>query len=150
MVISRKRKKPECTISVAGVPLERVSLLCYLGVTITDIYHGQGMYPLKERLLGYLFRTFRLASYNCVLTLFKSLVFPVLDYCSAVRDPHQLYNIRKLERVLHFSVHLVTGQWEESGVILCENLGCSSLASRRTYFRLCFCRCYLDGGLSSH
>ena len=36
MVISRKRKKPECTIFAAGVPLERISLLRYLGVTITD------------------------------------------------------------------------------------------------------------------
>ena len=149
MVISRKRKKPECNICVAGVPLERVSSLCYLGVTITDDLswskHVSFTCLRARRLLGYLYRSFRLASRTCVLNLFKSLVLPVMDYCSAVWDPHQLFNIKKLERVLHFAARLVTGQWEESGVVLCEQLGWSSLASRRIYFRLCLCRRILTG-----
>lgn len=150
MVISRKRTRPVCSITIDGQQLEEVSSIKYLGVTISsDLSWGLHISTIcfkARQLLGFLYRSFRPAGRGCLNRLYLTIVRPVLEYCGAVWDPHQLYNISKLERVQSFGARLVTGQWSSSGSALCEELGWPSLARRRSFHRLCLCRRILEGG----
>ncbi len=147
MVITRKRHPPKVTITIDGETLEHI---IYLGVTIQDdlswSLHISTICSKARRLLGFLYRNFRMANSGCLSYLYRSLVLPVLDYCGAVWDPHHAHNIQKLERVQHFAARLTTGQWAASGSSLCDLLGWSPLARRRVYQHLCLCRRILTGG----
>ncbi len=137
-------------ITVYGECLVQVTSFTYLGVVIHDDLswsaHVSSVCSRARKLLGFLYRNFRPAGRSCLSKLYRSLVLPVLDYCGAAWDPHQLFNITRLERVQHFAARLATGQWSADGDTLCQELGWSPLARRRIYQRLCLCRRILTGG----
>ena len=84
MVMSRKRRQPKCTISVDGMPLERVSTFTYLGVTISDDLswsrHINIVCARARRLLRFLFRNFRVAGRGCPTRLWLPLKKIVFKY----------------------------------------------------------------------
>jgi len=48
--------------------------------------HSASVCKIKK-LLGFLYRFFRDAKSHLLAKLYKSLVLPVLDYCSSIWDP---------------------------------------------------------------
>ena len=98
-----------------------------------------------KRLLGYLYRGFKLADSKCLCYLYKALVLPVLSYCSAVWSPHQCGLKIQLERVQGFAARLATKRWSEERTALCEELGWCPLESRRKLQRILVCRKILSG-----
>ena len=62
-----------------------------------------------NRQTGWIFRTFRTRNPECMLTLFKSTVLPLLEYCSQLWCPSKLGDIRKLEAVQRSFTHRVSG-----------------------------------------
>lgn len=150
LVISRKRKPSKPRIEVHGEVLDQVSSFKYLGVIIDEklswkLQIAQVSCKAK-RLLGYLYRNIKLADRKWLVHLYKSLVVPILDYCSSVWDPHQSGQIKMVEGVQSFAARLVTGKWQERSEKLCEELGWSPLSVRRSFQKLCLCWQILNSG----
>ena len=149
LVISRKRSPPKPKIRVHGDLIDQVASFKYLGVLIDEklswnlqISH---VCCKAKRLLGYLYRSFKLADRRCLSHLYKSLVLPILDYCSCVWDPHLSGNVNKLEKVQTFAARLVTGKWSEGSEKLREELSWPLLSTRRSFQKLSLCRRILNG-----
>ena len=52
-----------------------------------------------RKLCGYILRTFRTRNPNYLLTVYKSIVVPVLEYCCIIWNPSKLSQIRSIEQV---------------------------------------------------
>ena len=156
LLISRKRQPPTLALEVNGVPIETVSSFRYLGVTISgDLrlnLHIDAVCARAHRLLGFLYRSFRGGDFKSLSYLYKSLVLPVLGYCTSVWDPQQQGLSHKLDRVQGFAAHLATGRWDDDWQSLCSELGWCQLAQRRKYEKIRMCRRILPSypPLSSH
>ena len=61
--------------------------------------------------VGFLYRQFHLAGPSCLTQLYKSLVVPILDYCSCVWDPNYTLYIDKLESVQKFATKVILRDW---------------------------------------
>ena len=60
-----------------------------------------------SRLCGWILRTFSTRSKSVLLTLFKSIVLPHLDYGSQLWSPYKVKNINALEKVQSvFTMHI--------------------------------------------
>lgn len=150
LVISRKRNPPTPTIKVDGAALEQVSSFRYLGITIDSnlswSHHVATICSRARKLLGFLYRNFKLADRKCITHLYKMLVRPTLEYSDCVWDPHQAYNIQKLERVQNFAARLATGHWKECPEVLQHETGWPTLVQRRVFHKLCLVRRIITGG----
>ena len=96
--------------------------------------------------MGYLYRCFRLADRACLSQLYKSLVLPMLSYCSSVWDPLEFTHINKLERVQRFAARLATGRWSKRSEPIRKELGWPSLVDQRKVQKPCLCKRILLGG----
>ena len=127
LVISRKQKLPAPTLSIKGEVVEQVPSFKYLGITISQNLSWSlhiGNTCCKARgLLGYLYRCFTLADRAYLSQLYRSLVLPVLSYCSSVWDPLESTHINKLERVQGFAARLATSRWSERSEPIRKELG---------------------------
>ena len=118
MVVSRKVKSPRPNITIGGAVVERVSSYKLLGVTVTDDLlwapHILDTCVRAKRMLGCIYRNFRMAGFDCLNHIYKATVRPVLEYSAVVWDtPFQKYQ-EMLERVQSFA-----------GRICVQAVGCS-------------------------
>jgi len=88
-----------------GEPTEIVNSEKDLGVVfLKDLKvanHCGQCYSKANRMLGLISRTIRHKDRSILLSLYKSLVRPHLDYCSSVWNPHYCKDKALLERVQH-------------------------------------------------
>ena len=149
MLISRKHVQQDINLTINGSPIQQVSSFTYLGVTLSQdlswCLHIDKVCLKAKRLLGYLYRGFRLADSGCLYYLYKSLVLPVLSYCSAVWNPHQCGRAAQLERVQGFAARLTTRRWTEDCAVLYHELGWCPLESRRKLQCILLCRRIITG-----
>ena len=149
MLVSRKRVQQDINLTINGSPIQQVSSFTYLGVTLSqDLSWGLHIDKVcmkAKRLLGYLYRGFRLADSGCLSYLYKALVLPVLSYCSAVWNPHQCGRAAQLERVQGFAARLATRRWTEHCAVLCQVLGWCPLETRRKLQCILLCRRIITG-----
>ena len=68
---------------------------------ITNLHgtHIQYITHKAAQVNGFLYRNLRQCPSNIKSTCYKSMVWPILEYASAVWDPHTNLNITKLESV---------------------------------------------------
>ena len=70
-------------------------------------FYIQNLYKKCSNLSGWILRTFTTRDSNTMMTLFKSLVLPRLEYGSQLWSPHLVKHIDQLERkkskIIHFS-----------------------------------------------
>ena len=78
--------------------------------------------------------------------MYKTLVLPVLCYCSSIWDTFQKGHRHQLECVQGFAARLATGSWLEDWATLCSGLGWCKISVRRQGQKLSLCRCILKGG----
>ena len=104
-----------------------------------------GVCLCSKRLRGCLYRNFYLADTKCLNYLYKALVLPVLDYSSAVWNPHHKVHQQRLERVQGFAAKVVIKRWKEAPSLLVKNLGWATLGDRSLYQQLCLCSRILRG-----
>ena len=149
LLISRKRQPPPLAIEVDGVPIEPVHSFRYLGVIISEDLrwnlHIDAVCSKARRLLGFLYRCFRGGDSGSLSYLYKSLVLPVLGYCSPVWDPQQKGLSLQLERVQGFAARLATGRWDADRQLLFTELGWCQLVQRRKLDKIRLCRRILLG-----
>ena len=62
-----------------------------------------------NRVAGWILRTFQTRRDECLLPLWKSLVQPILDYCSQLWSPHNTADIQALESVLRSFTRQISG-----------------------------------------
>ena len=93
-----------------------------LGVTVcSDLSWRLHIVSKAKRLLGFIYRVFREGGQLCLTRLYKTIVLPLLDYCSGVWDPPHETHIKKLERVQNFAARIVKNVWSiPANVLLLE------------------------------
>ena len=89
--------------------------MTYLGVSISNdlswAAHIDSVCCKAKRQIGMLYRHFYAGSPSCKAQLYKSLVLPILDYCSSLWDPNYAIYVNKLESVQKIAARFVTGRW---------------------------------------
>ena len=150
MVVSRKKVPPKPTVMLNGLPVELVSSFRYLGILLSfDLswsLHILSACVKAKRLIGFIYRSFFLSSQHCLSYLYKTLVRPILEYCSVVWDPYHLKYSKMLERVQNFAGRVSTRDWTATPEDIRQKLGWPLLSVRRTYLKLALCRRILTGG----
>ena len=143
MIISRKKKAiPYFGLFLNGHQLERVSSFRLLSVIIDENLswseHIISVSSKAKRTLGIIYRQFYLCDKATLLTMYKSLVLPILDYCCFVWDPHLVKHVKLLESVQIFACRIATGLWDMSHDQLRSRCNLPLLSVRRQYFKYCF------------
>ena len=128
-----------------------VTSTVFLGVTITNDLkwniHISITCAKARRQLGFLYRHFHSADTKTLCQLYKSLILPILDYCSTVWDPHTIthMHINLLESVQRFAARLTTKQWQATQNQLLHTLNWTPLCVRRKKQKAMVCRRILLG-----
>ena len=100
----------------AGKPIEEKSHLRDLGVQVgndcTFSIHIENTVAAGTKLAGWALRSFRRRSKQLMLTIWKSMVQPKLDYCSVLWSPSDQASIARLESVARHFTSQVAGMGE--------------------------------------
>ena len=123
-------------------PIEMSSHVKCLGIHLSDngIFHHHIHQTAKKarRLAGWTLRTFHIREASCLLTLWKAIVQPVLDYCSQLWSPHKAADVQAMEVVQRsFTAHI----WEAKGLNYrdrLQKLGLYSQQRRRERYRIIY------------
>ena len=130
-------------------PIAVVNSTTYLGVLLSSDLtwsaHINATCSKAKQRLGFLYRHFHLASTTTLCHLYKSLVLPILDYCSSVWDPYQITYIHQLESVQKFAARLATKNWKGNYVSLLRQVKWPSLLVRRKKHKVSVCHRILFG-----
>ena len=103
----------------------------YMSGNCTVSYHISSLYTRCANLSGWLLRTFYTRDCNTMLTLFKSIVLPRLDYGSQLWSPFLIKHITQQEKIqLSFTKH-ITGMNYMPYHERLKSLGLQSLQRRR-------------------
>ena len=96
-----------------------------------------------SRLLGFLKRNLHSSPVQIKEYLYKQLLLPSIEYCSAIWDPYYLTDIKKIEMIQHRVVRFVLNkpwhklsQGRDSVTEMLTNLGWPELEERRKFARL--------------
>jgi hypothetical protein len=125
--------------------LERVVKYKYLGIIFTaDLSwseHIQSISSKAKKLLGVLYRQFYSHSSTfTLLTLYRSIVRPRLEYTSSVWNPYLDKNIKLLESVQKMALKICTKHcnWSSSYEENLATVSLTSLSQRRDHLSLCY------------
>lgn len=141
---TKKKQFLQTDYFLGSTELSAVSTYKYLGVFFsTDLSwntHVNYISAKASRTLNFLRRNFKDAPLTLKETLYMSTVRPILEYASAVWDPHTKLNIEELERVQKRAARFVSADYnfQKSSSGLREKLGWPLLENRRKYLRLSF------------
>ena len=143
LLISRLRQPPPIVLTVDGSVICKVPSVTYLGVSVSSdlswTAHIDSVCSKAKRQVGLLHRQFHNASPSCKDQLYKSLVLPILDYCSSLWDPNYAIHVSKLESVQKFAARFVTGRWSDNYDSLLSHLKWPKLSTRRKKQKLLLC-----------
>jgi len=99
---SQKKNNIDFKYTLKGVKLEKLDAIKYLGANITSNLHlGKHVVEVCNKvfkILGLLRRNLSSCPQNVKIVEYKGLVRPILEYASAVWDPHQKYHRTNLRR----------------------------------------------------
>lgn len=84
-----------------GIKIERKLQVRDLGVIISEDAtfedHLEKIVSKCKQLMGYILRTFKARDPETLLTLWKAIIIPHMDYCSQLWAPHKQNHVGKLE-----------------------------------------------------
>ena len=109
-----------------GTPINEKGDVRDLGVTMSQnasfAPHITASITAANLKCGWILRTFRTRDRFALLTMWKSLVAPVLDYCCQLWSPSAVGMIQRLESVLHSYLRKVAGlerldYWEQLKIL---------------------------------
>ena len=121
-------------------PIDCVSSFRYLGVTLSSKLswstHVLSIINKARKLIGIIYRHFyRSCSPSTRLSLYLSIVRPVLEYCCSVWDPSPTYS-SMLESVQFFALKVISKSWNSSYASLLIQFKISPLSVRRLRYKL--------------
>jgi len=145
MQISMAHHKSTFAYTMYGDPLSIATEHRYLGILINDKLswrpHIDQLCHKANQLLGFLQRNLRGCSRSLKEHSYKQMILPIIEYCSAIWDPHHQNAIHKLEMIQHRAARFVLNKpWrrndEDSVSQMLTVLNWPSLQDRRKYSRL--------------
>ena len=98
----------------------------------------QEMVTKANRQAGWIMRTFKTRDPSCMVTLFKAMVLPILEYCSQLWSPNKLGEIRKIEAVQRSFTFRVSGMSNLSYWERLKRLNMYSLERRRERYTILY------------
>ena len=144
LLISRLCQPPP----VDGSVICKVPSVTYLGVSISSdlswIAHIDFVCSKAKRQVGLFHQHFHNTIPPCKEKLYKSLVLPMLDYCSSLWDPNYATHVNMLESVQKFAARFVTSRWSDNYDSLLSHLNWPKLCTRRKKQKLLLCNCILN------
>ena len=115
LLVSRQKLPPTLSLFVNQEQIQQVDSVVYLGVTLThnlSFYtHINNTCKQAKSQLGLLYRIFGQASTSALNHLYKALVLPTLDFCSAIWDPYFKCQSDLLEHVQKLASKIVSKRW---------------------------------------
>ena len=125
-----------------GETLSPTDTTIYLGVTINNKllwnHHINNISAATKRMLGFLWRTMHKCPKNSKERAFKTIVWPKVEYCASIWDPHHGKYIESIEKVQRKAAHFVTNKpyrydLPASMMSLIQDLSWESLQDRRLH-----------------
>ena len=115
---------------------ERVYYFKYLGLILSCNLswsrHITTIIKRAKRLIGLIYRQFHsLSSSKTLLSLYTTIVRPVLEYGSSIWDPASTSLSSSLESVQHFALKMILKSWSTPYTDLLSSLNLSTLEHRR-------------------
>ena len=110
----------------------------YLGITINSKLnwsdHIANITSKASSVLGFLQRNFKKCPINTKVSLYKSMVLPILEYGCAIWDPFTAKDIDNIEKIQRRAARFILNDysWNTSVTQLLQKLNLPSLKSRRT------------------
>jgi len=98
-----------------------------------------------RRIAGWILRTFYSREEECLMTLWKALVQPILDYCSQLWSPYKAMDIQALESVQRSYTRQIRGMKELSYWERLKRLGLYSQQRRRERYSIIYVWKILEG-----
>ena len=151
MCITRRKNKPSPIYLVSNTKLSQANSLRLLGVQISSdlTWNVHVSYVTKKcnRLLGFLRTVVGNQNQNILLTLYRSLVLPIIDFCSPVWFVYRKNHISTLETIQRRATRFILGQrrGDQSYGERLKQLNIMDLNNRRKYLSICFaCTCILN------
>lgn len=99
------KNRMDAEYSMNGAILETVEEEKDLGVVLKNNLKVSSQcaqaYGKASRMLGVIYRTIKYKTKDVMLSLYKSLVRPLLEYCTAAWSPHYVKDRELLERIQH-------------------------------------------------
>ena len=145
MFFSNKSSNFDCfpPLSISHTPIDRVSSYRYLGVLLSSFLswapHIAATCSKARKVIGLMFRHFcRNSSASTLIRLYKTLVRPILEYCSVICDPSSPSLSHSLEAVQHFAIKLASRFRPSLVASIYSDFKISSLATRRHHAKLIF------------
>ena len=129
-------------VSNTGKNIEEKVHVRDLGVIMSNTanfkYHINHVTKSSSRLASWILRTFESRNVDVMLTLWKSIVLPIFDYCSQLYNPYRVGEIQQLEMVQRSFVRKINGMhgltyWEQL-----QKLKLFSLERRRERYRIIY------------
>ena len=91
-----------------------------------------------SRMVGWILRTFSARDCTTMLTLFKSIVLPILEYTCQLWNPKSLNRINKLEKVQRSFTKHITGMFDLPYEDRLQQLKLYSLQRRRDRYQIIY------------
>ena len=129
MIVSRKvNPSSPAGLSLGNSNLEKVECFKYLRLllssNLTFSQHIASICTKARRITGLLYRRFcHNANSDILLTLYRSLVRPYLEYASPVWNPYLHKDTKLLENVEKFALRMITRKWDVGYQELLDTLG---------------------------
>ena len=127
-------------VTEAGTTVEPERHVKDLGVWLsadgTWTYHINDIVRRANRIAGWILSVFRCRSQEVLLTLYKALVRPILEYCCLVWSPTKVADIQALENVQRAFLRKIYGMNELTYWERLETLKIMSLQRRRQRYEL--------------
>ena len=120
-----------------------------LGVELSEdcsFHHHITETAKKARgMAGWVLRTFATRDHQTMLTLWKSLIQPILDYCSQLWSPHKRCDLQLLEGVQRSFTRQIQGMGDLDYWDRLKELGLFSQQRRRERYRIIYLWKILEG-----
>ena len=114
MCISRRKNKPSPEYFVSNTKLSTATSLHLLGVKISsDLTRNEQVSSVTKKcnkLLGFLRTDVGNQNQTILLTLYRSLVLPIIDFCSLVWLVYRKNHINNLETIRRCATRFILGQ----------------------------------------
>ena len=107
--------------------------------------HLQEKVTKASQMVGWMLRTFRARDENTVMTLYKTLVLPHLEYCSIIWAPTATKDLVKLEQVQRRATRAISGLQKQNYWERLKKLHLFSVQRRFERYLIIYCfKCIHD------